>query len=378
MNPLFSSTHDVTVNWARDLWNASSLAENPDRIDTPVPEYLHHNLTTVPPAEEEEEYLERRLLHNIRSTAVLIYLFTCLFGVVGNTLVIVVILRYRKIRDKSVSNYYILNLAFADELHLFTLPLFCYATYRRNWIFGDAACRMAHALRECNKFASVYTLVALSVDRCLATFHCLGHLRRITVGVIVCLAIWIVCMAGCAPYLVHSRVRHRSDGTLSCQFDWAVLRTVGARRLWVYLQMVVGVLVPLSAIASFNALLVRRLMGIRARRCSMDRSGAQSRFRSGTTKLVVVIVVVFVVSHMPYHVIEVVSLRTYEIFVFEGLVPGPRYRTAFIYANTTAQVLAFLSSCCNPIIYGVINKNYRKHNIFHPSPPPTKKLSPDP
>jgi len=39
--------------------------------------------------------------------------------------------------------------------------------------------------------------------------------------------------------------------------------------------------------------------------------------------------------------------------------PSPNYTTVFIYANTAAQILVYVSSCCNPIIYGIFNHNYR-------------------
>ena len=58
----------------------------------------------------------RYVTKDVRSITLGLYLVTFVFGLVGNTLVIYVIAKYRKIRSRSVSNYYIWNLAFADEL----------------------------------------------------------------------------------------------------------------------------------------------------------------------------------------------------------------------------------------------------------------------
>jgi len=79
---------------------------------------------------------------------------------------------------------------------------------------------------------------------------------------------------------------------------------------------------------------------------------------------------VFVACHLPYHVVELMSLWTYERYAAaaagaaagagEGWRPSDAYKTAFIYINTAAQLLVFISSCCNPIIYGIFNKNYRE------------------
>ena len=79
---------------------------------------------------------------DIRPTTLALYLVTFVFGLVGNTLVIYVIAKYSKIRVRSVSNYYIWNLAFADELFVLTLPFLGYATYANNWPFGAYSCKV--------------------------------------------------------------------------------------------------------------------------------------------------------------------------------------------------------------------------------------------
>jgi len=70
------------------------------------------------------------------------FLATFAFGVFGNTLVMYVIAKFPRIRMRSVSNYYIWNLALADELLVLTLPFYCYATYANDWIFGTVACKV--------------------------------------------------------------------------------------------------------------------------------------------------------------------------------------------------------------------------------------------
>jgi len=74
--------------------------------------------------------------------------------------------------------------------------------------------QVATVFRECNKFASVYTLVALSVDRFLATFHQFARFRQIRCGVLACAAIWTVCLALSTPYWLYSQVVHCCDRTV--------------------------------------------------------------------------------------------------------------------------------------------------------------------
>jgi len=78
----------------------------------------------------------------VKYTVLASYLVTFIIGLVGNTLVLYVVSRYSAIRNRSVSNYYIWNLALADELFVLSLPFFCYATWTGDWIFGSVACKV--------------------------------------------------------------------------------------------------------------------------------------------------------------------------------------------------------------------------------------------
>jgi len=80
----------------------------------------------------------------IKYTVLASYLITFVLGLAGNTLVLFVVSRYSAIRNRSVSNYYIWNLALADELFVLALPFFCYATWTGDWIFGSAVCKVNH------------------------------------------------------------------------------------------------------------------------------------------------------------------------------------------------------------------------------------------
>lgn len=112
---------------------------------------------------------------DLRYVIVFCFLASFACGLLGNALVLYVIARFADVRSRSVSNYYIWNLALADLLFILTLPFFCFATYTGHWVFGDVTCRIAFVFRECNKIASVFTLMALSVDRFMATFYDLSR-----------------------------------------------------------------------------------------------------------------------------------------------------------------------------------------------------------
>lgn len=180
--------------------------------------------------------------------------------------------------------------------------------------------------------------------------------------------------------------------TRSCRLNWP---SVVHRRIWVYLQAVLGLLVPLIAVTIFNVMLLRRLRALATARTSAatgapnktgtnmaatvaaDAGGSvaastdkaevnrlsrvptrhRKRSYSSTNRLVPILVGVFAVCHVPYHVMEIVSLRIVEM----AQRPSIWSTRIFVSFNAVAQILVFVASCCNPILYGIFNKNYRKY-----------------
>src|SRR6218665_322781 len=306
-------------------------------------------------------------LLTVKYTSAVFYLVTFIFGIVGNTLTIYVIVRNAAIRNKSVSNYYILNLAAADELYVATLPFFCYMIITNDWIFGEVACKLANVFRESNKWASVLTLMALSIDRFLATYHNSTRFRQIKVGMSVCAVIWIVSLAVSSPYLIYSHSVPGSDGRHSCRtISMKQLPTRALRGPWVYGQFTFGMLIPFVVLGTFNVLLLRRLR--RIARSAADRNGhSRSRMNSSMFRLVLAIVIIFMACQLPYHIIHILFLHFFEMHTSKKIVPSIVVANNFIYINSIVQILVFISSCCNPIVYGIFNKNYRKYrSINHP------------
>ena len=141
---------------------------------------------------------------DLRYAVLASYLPTFIFGFLGNGLVIYIVAYYKVVRTKSVANYYIWNLSFADLFFILTLPFFCYISYYQDWPFGWFICKLAYAVRETNRFASIFTLVALSVDRYIASFYNLGHFRTIRAGKTVCLMVWLLCGLTSVPYWLYA------------------------------------------------------------------------------------------------------------------------------------------------------------------------------
>lgn len=66
---------------------------------------------------------------------------------------------------KTVTNLYILNLAFADEIFLVGLPILIYTMHLGEWMFGDIFCKLYMISTSITQFTSSIFLVIMSADR---------------------------------------------------------------------------------------------------------------------------------------------------------------------------------------------------------------------
>lgn len=213
-------------------------------------------------------------------------------------------------------------------------------------------------------------LIYSDYSNCLISFL---RYRQVPLGIFLCVVIWLVSLLSSAPYGILGHIYQSSpDGRISCRVNWPPNDHLLFRRTWIYLQLTLGFAIPLTVIVVFNVLLLRRvhlLVSVpgttTATVTSSDVHARRSRMSWTMTRTVLAVVVIFVVCQVPYHVVEIVSLCVAErVLLGDGGWPGRNKWQVFLYFNVASQILVFVSSCCNPIIYGIFNKNYRKLKRF--------------
>ena len=272
-----------------DMLNTSWTTNTSWALDMGQP-----NISMVGPPQNSSMGGENIALQYI---TLVLYLLTFVIGLFGNALVIYILLRFQDVRSKSVANIYILNLSIADLVFIFTLPLFCYATFTKNWIFGGIMCKITYVFREINKFGSIFTLGALSIDRFLASFHTLAYLRTNSVGKVVCMLVWVASLAMCTPFFMYSyTVTSVASGKSTCKIMWPASNRLAHIRVWSYSQLTVGLLVPLLVIIVSYLLLLKRMKTLTKNRQS-QRSKKPSRKMTRTILVVVIIFISCQVGH---------------------------------------------------------------------------------
>ncbi|XP_067216592.1 allatostatin-A receptor-like isoform X3 [Linepithema humile] len=240
-----------------------------------------------------------------------------ILGLAGNSLVVVVVAANAGMR--STTNILIINLAVADLLFvIFCIPFTATDFVLPYWPFGNVWCKIVQYLIIVTAYASVYTLVLMSLDRYLAVVHPIASMSWRTEHhaiLAICVA-WVLILALSTPALVihgeiHYLFQEIEDVTLTKNLT--ACRIIA--QLW------------------------------RGTRVSAE----SRRGRKRVTRLVFVVVGVFAACWCPLQVILVIkSLDIYPL------------TTATIMVQIASHILAYMNSCVNPFLYAFLSDNFRK------------------
>lgn len=271
----------------------------------------------------------------------LIYITVCVVGLIGNTLVIHIVLRYSQ--AESVTNIYILNLAIADELFMLGLPFLAVQNGLLSWPFGSLMCRLVMTVDAINQFTSIFCLTVMSIDRYLAVVHPLqcSRWRQPRVAKTVNATVWAVSFVVVLPVVVFAGVL-KDDG--NCSIVWPEPAEVWKAAFIIYTSTV-GFFGPLTVICLCYLLIVVKVRssGRKVRATSIRRRKSERKI----TRMVVIVVAVFVFCWLPFYVLNIVNLLV--------LLPG-EFRGLYYFV----VVLSYANSCANPILYGVLSDNFKR------------------
>ncbi|XP_063076352.1 tachykinin receptor 3a [Engraulis encrasicolus] len=266
-------------------------------------------------------------------------------AVFGNLIVIWIILAHKRMR--TVTNYFLLNLAFSDaSMAAFnTLINFVYATHG-DWYFGESYCKFHNFFPVTSVFASIYSMTAIAVDRYMAIIHPLKPRlsAKATRGVIVC--IWVLAVALAFPLCYYSTIRVMPKRTL-CYPAWPRYQKDS-----VMYHIIVTVLVyvlPLGVMAITYTIVGVTLWGGEIPGDTSDNYHGQLRAKRKVVKMMIIVVVTFAICWLPYHI----------YFLVTGLNRAVTRSKYIQQVYLSVMWLAMSSTMYNPIIYCCLNSRFR-------------------
>nr|6J21_A Chain A, Substance-P receptor,Endolysin [synthetic construct] len=139
-------------------------------------------------------------------------------SVVGNVVVMWIILAHKRMR--TVTNYFLVNLAFADaSMAAFnTVVNFTYAVHNE-WYYGLFYCKFHNFFPIAAVFASIWSMTAVAFDRYMAIIHPLQPRLSATATKVVICVIWVLALLLAFPAGYYSTTETMPSRVV-CMIEW--------------------------------------------------------------------------------------------------------------------------------------------------------------
>ncbi|KAF3701530.1 C-C chemokine receptor type 6 [Channa argus] len=283
-------------------------------------------------------------------TRTYIHAIICAFGLIGNILVIVTYIFYK--RTKAMTDVYLFNVAVADLIFVVSLPFIIY-NEQHSWLMGLVVCKMLRAAYSINLYSCMLLLACISADRYFAivqarrTFG--ARSRTLFYSRLICGAVWLLAVALTLPTLIYTELFEEPnlwDGTITkmCALSFSTHEKAKLLKVLVpSLQMAIGFLLPLLVMLFCYSSIV----------CTLVR--AQSTQRHKAVRVVLAVVLVFIVCHLPYNVV----LLDHTLSLFKER--GCSIEQLKLLVLSISRSIAYLHCCLNPILYAFIGVKFRNH-----------------
>ncbi|EDO42556.1 predicted protein, partial [Nematostella vectensis] len=272
-----------------------------------------------------------------------VYLLILLCSASGNTLVILSVVLFR--RMKTVPNMFIANLAACDFVTtVSSIPFDLAADELGYWPYGAIMCKLLWPLATFTTVAAVLTLLAISVDRYIALLYPLNIKYRITKRrfYIIMVIVYVVSAWAILPYMIFQEYQPGDGaGTLpQCGEEWPDFSYRKAYTVFLFCLQY-GVPLPLMIF-----IYTKLGMSTDSRTRSLNKRRQQN---SKTVKMFLLIVTIFLLFMLPNQIL-------WLLFDFGN----SEYLLAHLdLIAFTCRAFTYTNSVLNAAIYGACNGSFR-------------------
>ncbi|XP_037375964.1 C-C chemokine receptor type 8 [Talpa occidentalis] len=280
---------------------------------------------------------------------VIVYCLLFVFGLLGNSLLILVLISCKKLR--SITDIYLLNLALSDLLFVFSFPFLTHYQLDQ-WVFGAIMCKMVSGFYYIGFFSSMFFITLMSVDRYLAIVHAVYAVKVRTArrGTAMSLAVWLAAIAAASPLLVFYQV-DSEDGMLKCYPYYN--QQASKWKIFIHFEInILGLLIPFTILVFCYTSILHQL------------KNCQNHNKTKAVRLVLLVVTASLFFWVPFNVVLFLS-SLHNMHILDGCVMSKQ----LAYATHVTETISFTHCCVNPIIYAFMGEKFKKHlsEIFQKS-----------
>ncbi|XP_028926902.1 C-C chemokine receptor type 9 [Ornithorhynchus anatinus] len=270
-------------------------------------------------------------------------------GILGNSLVILVYWYCSQM--KTMTDMFLLNLAIADLLFLFTLPFWAVAAADQ-WKFQNTTCKLVNSMYQMNFYSSMLLLTCIGMDRHIvivqATRAFSWKQKRVVYSKVICLCIWMVATALCIPELTFSQATETND-VMTCTVVYPDDGTTMLKASFMMLRFILGFFLPLLVMVCCYATIIHTLL-------QTKRSSKHRAF-----KVAIAVLIVFILSQFPFNSLLLVkTIATFKPSEDRAFISSCALSTKLDIGFQITQTLAFFHSCLNPVVYVFVGEKFRQ------------------
>ena len=307
----------------------------------------------------------------IKVTRIMCYCSLMVVSLLGNSAIIAVVWRDRRMR-KTV-NFFIVNMCVADLLITMYMPREITVSWSGYaWQIGGTLglifCKLAVFIHQTAICSSIFTVVAISLDRFFAVVFPLKRYITQRVCRIIILVIWVSSIFIRVPMLYGLETKYK-HGRLGCSLSLDKTFNKGAEKNYYRFTLIGLFAVPLSTIAILYTGILVSLKLRKPPGVDLGSHSARKKRRDVVQKkvlrMVLVVVAVFILCWLLYFIRLI--LFSYKVSISCNV----QFFSLF---------LANLNSALSPCMYLLLNENYRQGfkdiltrfplgNLIFPAPP---------
>ena len=291
----------------------------------------------------------------LQVTAAVVYTLLSILTVGGNALVVLIVFHYMGIA--TVTNLFISNLALTDLfIGVFCIPIVLVSDFLLlDWPFGLFMCKFTSFAQSVFVVCTVYTLLAMSIDRYIAIIYPLHpKLTRKQCHLTIAL-LWLFSILFSCPIFVEMHILHTCFHRNAREETQTLCRSHGlpprVQTIYNIASLAVIYWIPLCLLSIIYIRLGWQLNRSQAPgEAHSERDAKIKKSKQKVIKMCFIVVIMFGVCWLPIQLYtNILRPHLAQIFKQQYL---PHFYLAF-------HLMAMSNSCVNPFIYGVMSSKFR-------------------
>ncbi|XP_005999214.1 C-X-C chemokine receptor type 3-like [Latimeria chalumnae] len=271
------------------------------------------------------------------------YSLIFLVGVIGNTMVMSVLLKYKRVL--AITDTYILHLAVADILMVATLPFWAVEAVHK-WIFGTAACKIIGSVFKINFYSGIFLLGCISFDRYLSIVHAVQmYKKRKSYSVhLSCFVVWAFCFLLTIPDMIYLESTYVPQSkVIQCIHNFNTSSARYWRNALRFNYHIIGFIIPFCIMVYCYMMIFKTL------------SASQGFQKQKALRVVVAVVVAFFLCWAPYNL----TLGVDTLIELELLSRDCDMEFRLDISKSVTSSLGYFHCCLNPFLYAFIGVKFR-------------------